>query len=616
MTLRYQRVLLGVISGLSVTFMTFTACSQTTTNYTYDELGRLTQSSDSQNNSHNYSYDSVGNRVNETAVIPSSAGFRVNFTTGTENQVLNFVITRSTGLSSTQTVDYSTFDTGSAVATLDYIPISGTLTFAPGETSKTVSVSAMDDAIYEGQETFNFLLSNASGGGTISAGAGVGTITDDDPAPSIAINDASGSEGGNLTFTVTKTGQTILPASISVTAGGGTATSNSDYSPFSTSVSFTATETSKQFTMPLLMDTIYEGSEIVNLTFSGPVQATIGRSPGIGTILETTGGPIFSIMPSTTSLGFTITKSGNTAVSHNISLAVTGGTATAGADYTTITPQVFTVPANSNSIFIPVSAISDPLIFEGPETISVAISNPTNGATVNSSLSSATVTIADDAIAPRIKIATTATVTEGNSVNLTITKIIGGITVAIPISVNYATASGTAISGTDFLAQSGTVTFAPAELTKSLEISTIEDILPEPAEDFSVILTDPTVGATLLPESTAVINLNDNDGVANTAPTIRGDSFSRVRCSNSILPVLSNDSDPDGPADLPLELVSVVGNDNFSVVFNPTTGKNELRFDAPSVTGSQFANYTAKDKRGAQSSAKVVVGVIAGGACL
>ena len=77
------------------------------------------------------------------------------------------------------TVDYATAD-GTATAGEDYTATSGTLTFAAGETTKTVNVPVLDDAVDEGSETFTFRLSNAAGA-HIADGEATGTITNDDP---------------------------------------------------------------------------------------------------------------------------------------------------------------------------------------------------------------------------------------------------------------------------------------------------------------------------------------------------------------------------------------------------------------------------------------------------
>ena len=81
------------------------------------------------------------------------------------------------------TVDYATAD-GTAKAGEDYTAASGTLTFAAGETAKTVSVAVLDDAVDEGEETFTLRLSNATGA-RIADGEAVGTIANEDPLQKI-----------------------------------------------------------------------------------------------------------------------------------------------------------------------------------------------------------------------------------------------------------------------------------------------------------------------------------------------------------------------------------------------------------------------------------------------
>ena len=94
---------------------------------------------------------------------------------------LDFVVTLDRSSTGTVTVDYATSD-GSAVAGEDYTAASGTLTFAAGESSKTVSVAVLDDVHDEGSETLTLRLSNASGA-TIADGSATGTITNSDHIP-------------------------------------------------------------------------------------------------------------------------------------------------------------------------------------------------------------------------------------------------------------------------------------------------------------------------------------------------------------------------------------------------------------------------------------------------
>ena len=97
------------------------------------------------------------------------------------NATLAFAVTLSRAPSGTVTVDYATSD-GTAAAGSDYTATSGTLTFAAGETAKTVSVAVLDDAHDEGSETLSLTLSNASGA-YLADGTATGTITNTDAIP-------------------------------------------------------------------------------------------------------------------------------------------------------------------------------------------------------------------------------------------------------------------------------------------------------------------------------------------------------------------------------------------------------------------------------------------------
>ena len=77
------------------------------------------------------------------------------------------------------TVDWATGDDATAIAGEDYLAASGTLTFEPGDTIKTVSVPLLDDEVYEGMETFKLHLSNPSGA-TLVGAAATGRIQDNE----------------------------------------------------------------------------------------------------------------------------------------------------------------------------------------------------------------------------------------------------------------------------------------------------------------------------------------------------------------------------------------------------------------------------------------------------
>ena len=119
----------------------------------------------------------------EVAVVPGPLALGVADARIVEaaNAVLGFEVTLNRAASGTVTVDYATAD-GTATAGADYTATSGTLTFAPGETAKTVNVPVLDDAHDDTGETLTLVLSNASGA-RIRDGEATGTIENSDPIP-------------------------------------------------------------------------------------------------------------------------------------------------------------------------------------------------------------------------------------------------------------------------------------------------------------------------------------------------------------------------------------------------------------------------------------------------
>lgn len=125
----------------------------------------------------------VGTPGSATATIndndtPAGTSFSINDSGATEGSPVTFTITRSGPTSGSYSVSYVTSDV-TAVAGMDYLSASGTVTFGPNETTKTVGVTASSDQITEGNETFAITLHSPTGGATIGNGAGTGTISED-----------------------------------------------------------------------------------------------------------------------------------------------------------------------------------------------------------------------------------------------------------------------------------------------------------------------------------------------------------------------------------------------------------------------------------------------------
>ena len=182
---------------------------------------------------------------------------------------------------------------------------SGVLTFAAGQTTRTVAVTIAGDTVNEPNESFVVNLANATNA-SIADPQGVGTITNDDtaapaPAQGFSVGDAVGHEphgGHNLVhFKVTLSAAAPSWTSVRFTTVNGTARAGSDYKPESGTLVFHRGERAKTIAVKILSDRVYEGNESFSVQLSNPVNAAIADGTGAGTIVDKDPRPWLVIKP-------------------------------------------------------------------------------------------------------------------------------------------------------------------------------------------------------------------------------------------------------------------------------------------------------------------------------
>jgi len=474
-----------------------------------------------------------------------------------------FTVSQSAASGLTTTLNYTTAD-GSAIAGSDYSATSGTLTFAPGETLKTVTVLVTGDTVFEADQTFFLNLSGPTNA-TIADGQGVGTITNDDAAPTLAIDDTGASEAaGTVTFTVTRIGATEVPITTDYATADGTAVSQAGSSgtpdyvaasgtlTFAPSLAATATQT---FSVSLTSDSVFESLEQFVVNLSNPTGATIADGQGVGTITDDDAAPTVSIDDVTDAesngpLTFTVILVGATALPISVDYVSADGTAVSASsvagtpDYTATSGTLTFSPSASSTQTLTVAVpITDDTTFEATEQFVVNLSNPTNSATISDGQGVGTIT--NDDTAPTISIAAAET-PEGNAgtTNLSFTVSLSDASGAVT-TVNYATVDGTAVvADNDYVTASGTLTFAAGETSQAVTVVINGDTKVEPTETFSVQLSAPS-GATLGTSTATGTITNDDMPVvtANTALipqaattlTINGSSFDPTAANNTVV---------------------------------------------------------------------------------
>jgi hypothetical protein len=354
--------------------------------------------------------DSAGNTSEFSPCLtvtnnPGNLAFNVAASSTSESSgVAAVTIDRLNGASGTITVDYATAN-GTATAGSDYTATTNTVTFLNGDTSKTIFIPITNDTQDEPAETFSITLSNPTGGAFLaSPTTHVVTINDDDPPPSVSINDVSVLEGNQgttvFTFNLSLSAPSGLSSSVNYSTANGTATAGIDYQAASGTVNFAPGEIVKPLSVTVNTDLVTELNETFFVNLSSPTNLTIADGQGIGTILDDDNpGKLafafatYSVAESSLNATITVSRTNGTAGAVAVNYATSNGTATAGSDYTnTFGTLIFNDGQTSASFSVP---ILPDTTGEASETVFLAISAPVGGAILGAQ-TNAVLTIFDD----------------------------------------------------------------------------------------------------------------------------------------------------------------------------------------------------------------------------
>ena len=470
-------------------------------------------------------YGSIGQyTITGDIVDPSTPPPAVIPTISVSDVILNeedgnaiFTVNLSEATTNTVTVDIATAD-DTAFSGSDYLAKSQTLTFAAGETSKTFSVSLLDDTNVESTETFSVNLSNAANA-TLADAQGIATILDTDapPAvvPTVSINDVAVNEDdGVATFTVslsevTTNVVTVVASTENFTAQAGAG----DYVAKSQTLTFAAGETTKTFTVAILDDTEVEIDEAFQVSLSNVIGATVGDGQGFGTIMDNdvieAVVPKLSIDNVTVNEGdglatFTVTLSDASAETVTVFASTKNFTAQAGSGDYISTSQKLTFEAGETSKTFTV-VINDDTTVENDESFMVNLSGAT-GAEVADSQGVGTI-LNDDMVmdvTPEVSI-NDVTVNEGDGQAVFTVTLSEASSEAITVTASTKNYTAQAGQG-DYVSTSQTLTFAAGETTKTFAVAINDDTLIESTEKFMVNLSGATIA-----DGQGVCTIIDND---------------------------------------------------------------------------------------------------------
>jgi hypothetical protein len=458
----------------------------------------------------------VGNGLildDEGPVINISDVAVVEGDSGTVDAILD--VTLSATSAQTVTVDFFTSN-GSAAAGSDYQSNSGRVTFAPGVTTQQITVRVVGDTLFEGTEFFLVNLTTPDNA-TINDNVGQVSILNDDIAPTINISDASVVEGNSgqtqLLFAVTLTQASNATVGVDYATFSNSAQSGIDFASIASNLVFLPGEVSKNITVSIFGDTTVEPDEKFLVILSNPINGTIGDSSAEGTILDDDAPPrvtindVIDLEPAagTGDFVFTVSLSKTTGVPVEVVFATGGNSALQGTDFNGTSGTLLFNPGETAKQ-VTVEVLAD-LVVEGTEDFFVSLLSATQSI-IDDNQGIGTIIDEDS---PFVRIFDQPSIVEGNF----------GTTNAVflvqmsrqegsDVTVQFATANGSAVAGNDYTATSGILTFSPGETEKFVTVPILGDSIDEINENFFVNLSTP-VGTALFDAQAEGI-IRDDDG--------------------------------------------------------------------------------------------------------
>ncbi len=419
---------------------------------------------------------------------------------------------------------------------VDGVVPSGTVSFADGETQKTVSITVAGDTAAEYDEAFRVAVTGASGGAVIGAPSVDLTIINDDgtPPPKVAISGpAAVTEGTggttDITYTLTRTGDSSQESTVAVNLvpTAGAPVDGADFAggalPGGTVV-FAAGVVEQTFTVSVSADAGVEANETFELVVSpvgnalvvgGPAATTLVNDDlpppdlalsGPGAVTEGTGG--------STAVTYTVTRTGNLASASAVAYSVvpTGGSPVDAADFAAgaLPSGVIQFAAGEAQKTFTVDLGADAGV-EADETLAVVLGGASNGV-VTSGVVGTTVVNDDTALA----ISGPSVAWEGSGGGTTQVSFLvwrtGNLSGSSAVSFSVVGTGGQPISASDFaggVLPGGTVLFEAGQTQQTITLDFVADGINEASESYDVVLGT-ALGGVITGAAVSSVLLNDD----------------------------------------------------------------------------------------------------------
>ena len=467
----------------------------------------------------------VGNQPTATILIQNNdseigfslPGYSVNKNVSGRNAVIT--VLRQGATNNIAQVSYLTAAI-TAVTNVNYLPVSGVLTFNPGETLKTFAVPILTNNLVEGDKLVRLILSNPTGNAVLGQASSVLTIVDDNYAPGVLNFSASNyyvdENGGAAVITVTRTNGSSGIVQVGFATRDGSAVGGQDYAATNGIVAFADGETTKSFLVTVFNDLIMEDDKTLDVLLSNPVGGaqlgsltnsilTVANNNYIyGNLVLSSAG--FTVVEANTNLVVTVLRKNGTAGMVKVDYLTTDGTAVNGINYkTTKGSLTFADGETTKTVVIPI--LRDNQVSLANKTFTFAVQNPIGGATLGYPRSSQ-ISIVDSDLMIGFDIDKVTVREDAGKALLSVHRSMGG---PATLTVDYATADGTGRDGTNYAAVTGRLIFSIGEYGKTITVPIINNDLIEGNKTVNVVLSNPSDRA-VLGTNTATITVLDDDG--------------------------------------------------------------------------------------------------------
>lgn len=334
----------------------------------------------------------------------------------------------------------------------------------------------------------------------------------------IVISDKTVSEGNsgttNAVFNVTLTPPASGPLSLNYTTVAGTAAAGSDFTATSGVLNWSAGQSAKTITVPVIGDTLDESDETFTVQLSGAAGADIVDGTGAGLILDDDGVSSLVVSDQTVLEGnsgtsdavFTVTLSPASAQQVTVNYAAANGSATVGADFDAASGSLVFAPGHTTKT-VTVRVRGDTIDEGVEETYTLALSNA-QGANIADGSGAGVITDDDSAI---LSLAGQPAVAEGNSglrpASFTVSL---SLATSFAVTVDYHTGAvvgtGHATPDVDYVSTNGTLTFQPGQTLKNISVDIVGDVVVETDEDFFLEISNGTIAIAGSHETGVILN--------------------------------------------------------------------------------------------------------------